>query len=91
MIFDNNLDMSNQFKTVCRASFIQLIHLRSIKDDTLTCESLDKVTHAVISSRLDYCTALSLVSKRQCIQNAAARLLTDTKKFDHITTQSPAS
>ena len=90
VIFDNTLDMSNHIKTVCRASFMQLRHLRSIKD-TLTRDSLEKVTHAFIGSRLDYCNALlyglpqSSISKLQRIQNAAARLLTGTKKFDHIT------
>ena len=49
VIFDNGL--------VCRISFMQLRHLRSIKD-TLTQDSLEKFTHAFISSRLDYCNAL---------------------------------
>ena len=82
--------MSNHMKTVYRASFTQLRHLRSIKD-TLTRDSLKKVTHAFIGSRLDHCNALlygllrSGISKLQHIQNAAARLLMGTKRFDHIT------
>ena len=69
---------------------MQLGHLRSIKD-TLTRDALEKVTHAFIGSRLDYCNALlyglpqSSISKLQRIQNTAARLLTGTKTFDHIT------
>ncbi len=52
---------------------------------------LEKVICAFISSRLDYCNAFySDISKRnlqrlQLIQNAAARLLTRTKKRDQIT------
>jgi hypothetical protein len=90
VIFDNTLNMSDHIKAVCRASFLQLRNIRSIKD-ALTHESLEKVIHAFISSRLDYCNALlcglpqSCISKLQRIQNAAARLLTGTKKFDHIT------
>ena len=57
VIFDTNLDMSNHIKTVCRSSFTQLRPLRSIKY-TLTHDSLEKVTHAFIGSRLHYCNAL---------------------------------
>jgi len=44
-----------------------------------------------ISSRLDYCNSLlygissTLLRRLQSIQNAAARLVTGAKKFDHIT------
>ena len=75
---------------LCRASFMQLRHLRSIRD-ALIHDSLGKVTHAFISSRLDYCNALlydlrqSSISKLQCIKNVAARLLMGTTKFYHIT------
>ena len=54
-------------------------------------DSLEKVTHAFISSRLDYCNALlsglpqSNMSKLQRIQKVAVKLLTGTEKFDHIT------
>ena len=47
--------------------------------------------HAFISSRLDYCNSLlsgidqSSLRRLQLVQNAAARLLTGTKKREHIT------
>ena len=47
--------------------------------------------HAFVSSRLDYCNSLlygvgdELLQKLQVIQNAAARVLTGARKFDHIT------
>ena len=47
--------------------------------------------HAFISSRLDYCNALykgigqQALSRLQLVQNSAARLLTGTKKREHIT------
>ncbi len=90
VIFDNNLDMSDHIRTVCRASFMQLRNISSIKG-ALTRESLERVIHAFISSRLDYCNSLlyglprSSISKLQRIQNAAARMLTGTRKYDHIT------
>ncbi len=47
--------------------------------------------HAFVSSRLDYCNSLyvginqSSLSRLQIVQNAAARLLTGSRKRDHIT------
>ena len=49
------------------------------------------LTHAFISSRLDYCNALyygiiyGLTSRLQSVQNAAARLVTDLGRRDHVT------
>ncbi len=57
----------------------------------LSFSDLEKVVHAFVSSRLDYCNALYLgvsqasLSYLQLVQNSAARLLTGTKKRDHIT------
>ena len=51
----------------------------------------EKLVHAFISSRLDCCNALfaglpkQSVGRLQLIQNAAARVLTRTRKFEHIT------
>ena len=50
-----------------------------------------QVIHAFITSKLDYCNSLfyglpsSLLGRLQGIQNVAARILTGSKKFDHIT------
>ncbi len=44
-----------------------------------------------MTSRLDYCNALlggcpaSSINKQQIVQNAAARVLTRSRKYDHIT------
>ncbi len=54
-------------------------------------QDLEKIVHAFIFSRLDYCngvfTSLPKTSIRQLqlIQNAAARVLINTKRVDHIT------
>ncbi|KAI5086804.1 hypothetical protein C0J45_23252, partial [Silurus meridionalis] len=51
----------------------------------------EEAIHAFISSRIDYCNALytrlnhSLLNRLQLVQNAAARLLSNTSKRSHIT------
>ena len=58
---------------------------------SLTIETTETLVHAFVSSRLDYCNSLlygindSLLKKLQAVQNAAARVTTKTRKFDHIT------
>ena len=48
------------------------------------------MVYAFVSSRLDYCNSLlygvsdSLLAKLQTVQNTAARVITGTRKFDHI-------
>lgn len=54
-------------------------------------KDLQTVIHAFITSRLDYCNSLyfglpkSSLDRLQLVQNAAARLLTGTRKREHIT------
>ena len=90
VLVDQKIDMSDHIKSVCRTSFMQLRNLSKIKS-SLTRESLEKVIHALISSRLDYCNSLLYglpscsIAKLQRVQNAAARMLTGTRKYDNIT------
>jgi len=54
-------------------------------------ETAKTLVHAYVSSHLDYCNSLlygvsnELLQKLQVIQNAAARVVTGAKKFNHIT------
>ena len=49
------------------------------------------VIHAFVTNRIDFCNSLLYglpdceLKKVQRVQNAAARLLTSTRKYDHIT------
>ncbi len=51
----------------------------------------EKLVHEFMTSILDYCYALlggcpaSSINKLQIVQNAAARVLTRSRKYDHIT------
>ncbi len=50
----------------------------------------EMIIHGFMTSRLDYCNALldgcsiRFINKLQMVQNAAARVLTRTRKYDHI-------
>ncbi len=56
----------------------------------LSMSNAEMLIHAFMTSRLGYCNALlvgcsaCLINKLQMFQNAAARVLTRTRKYDHI-------
>ena len=87
---DSNLTMCKHVANLCKSCFFQLRQLRSIRR-SLTVEAATALVHAFISSRLDYCNSLlfgvsdSLLRKLQRVQNAAARLITCARKFEHVT------
>ena len=83
-------DVSAHINHVCKSSFYALYRigkLRTLLDNTC----IEKLVHAFISSRLDYCNSILYgcpsyeIQKLQSVQNAAARLITHSKKYDHIT------
>ena len=57
----------------------------------LTADTAKTIVHAFVACRLDYCNSLlhgitdSLFRRLQSIQNAAAHLVTGTRRRDHIT------
>ena len=89
-MFDSTLRMEKHIDMVCRSANFQLRNLGKIR------KYLDKrttamVVHAFITSRLDNLNSLlyGIPSKQmdrlQSIQNKAARLITRTRKYQHIT------
>ncbi len=56
----------------------------------LSMSNVEMLIHAFMTSRLDYYNALlggcsaRLINKLQMVKNAAARILTRTRKYDHI-------
>ena len=54
-------------------------------------QAAEKLIHAFFGSRLDYCNSLLVgipetsLAKLQRVQNIAARILTGTRKYDHMT------
>ena len=71
--------------------FMHIRNINKIKSFLSFNNLIKTVVNALIYSRLDYCNALysginqSLLHRLQLVQNAAARLITGTRRYDHIT------
>ena len=92
VIFDSHLTMEHHISSICRASYLHLRNIGKISK-YLSTESLLKVIHAFISSRLDCNNSLlfglpaTQLKRLQTIQNTAARIVTKTRKREHITSE----
>ena len=85
-----NLSMSTHIKKLRNTTFFYLYDIRRMRK-YLDKKSLLTLVHAFITSRLDYCNSLlyglpnTAIFKLQRVQNAAARLVTFSYKFSHVT------
>ena len=90
VISDSNMSLNNQISNISRSVRYQLRNLSFIRK-CLTKDATEKLIHALISSRLDFCNSLlsglpfQQINRLQSLQNSAARLVTLTKKTTHIT------
>jgi hypothetical protein len=86
---DPDLKFDSQIRSVVKLSFFQLRQLAKVKP-FLSRKHFETVIHAFVTTRLDYCNALyvgvsaSSISRLQMVQNAAARLLMGSGKYEHI-------
>ena len=82
--------MSDHINTLCRNGFFSLHRIAKIRK-LLDNSTTEKLVHAFVTSHLDYCNSLLFgiprgqLARIQSLQNAAARLVSRTRKFDHIT------
>lgn len=90
VIFDPDLSFCPHIKKIIKSAYF---HIRNISKvcDCVSKQDAEKLVHAFVTSRVDYCNALftglpkKVLEKLQHIQNSAARLLTKTRKREHIT------
>ena len=89
VLIDNNLSMENHITKTCSAAFYHIYNINHMRK-YLNRSHTEKIVHALITSKLDYCNSLlfglsnSQLQKLQRVQNAAARIITGTGKYDHI-------
>lgn len=89
VIIDSDLSFKSHINKVTKTSFFHLRNIAKVRP-FINQKDAEKLIHAFISSRLDYCNALFTglpkknTERLQLIQNSAARLLTRTKRREHI-------
>jgi hypothetical protein len=84
------MSMNDHLNTTVKSSNFQLRAIGQIRQ-YLSSEAASTLIHAFITSKLDYGNSLlfglpeTQTQKLQKVQNTAARILTRTKKYEHIT------
>ena len=87
---DSELTLQSQISDVCRISYYHLRRINKIRK-YLTEHGLKSLVQALVTGRMDYCNSLyfslplKYISKLQLVQNASARVISKTRKRNHIT------
>ena len=88
---DSRLSMKPHINRLARTCFFHLRRLRSIRNK-ITTEATATLVSTLILSRIDYCNSLladlpaSSLDPLRRVMNASARLVTNLKPFDRVTT-----
>ena len=89
-IFDETVSMLPQVNSIYKSAFFHLRNISRIRK-YLSRTTTERLIHDFVTSKLDSSNSLLYGLPKYCIQklqsvlNAAARLLTYTSKYDHIT------
>ena len=90
IIFDSNLSFSDHILYISKSCFSHICDLRRIRN-TLDHKTACTIATSLIHSKLDYCNSLYFnisnqqLNRLQLVLNSAARAVTKTPKFHHIT------
>ena len=89
IFFDDALRMNNQVQHICRVAYFHIHCIGKIRN-LLDRKTTEIMIHSYVTSHLDNGNSLygisdHLLTKLQKVQNAAARIITKTRKHDHIT------
>ena len=88
--FDSHMSYVTHINKTCKAAFFHLHNIRRIRK-FLSNEAAQTLVHAYVMGKLDYCNSLLFglpdkqIKKLRRVQNAAARLISYTPRFGHIT------
>ena len=90
VILDSTLSFQSHIKSVTKSAFFHLKNISRLRP-SLSDSIAETLVHAFVSSRLDYCNGVLFglpkkdLDRLQYVQNSAARVLTRTKPWQHIT------
>ena len=89
VFLDQHLSLEKHVKTIVTGAFLKIREIAFYRK-YLTFDSAKTLMHAYVTSRIDYCNSLlyglpnNLIKKLQSVLNTAARVVTMTRKYDHI-------
>ena len=87
--FDKHFLFKDRISDICRSASLSLSRISKIRS-YLYVTTAERLVHAFVTAKLDYCNSLLCdlpkcqLSRLQEIQNTAARIVTLTKKRQHI-------
>jgi hypothetical protein len=90
VLFDSTCGLKHHINKLCKSINYNVYCIGKIRK-YLTKSSAEMLVNATVTSRLDYCNSLlygvheCLISQLQRCQNNAARVVTLTRKYNHIT------
>ena len=89
VVIDSDLSFEPHINKITKSAFFHLRNVNKVHG-LAPRQDAEKLIHAFVTSRIDYCNALfsglpkKLIDKLQLIQNSAARILTRTRMREHI-------
>jgi hypothetical protein len=89
VVLDSDMTFEAHISKLSQTCFFQLRRLRTVRR-SLSSAALHSLIHSFITTRLDFCnsalygSSAFLLQRLQSIQNAAARLILNIPKFEHI-------
>ena len=89
VVFDSTLNYRAQVNSICKSSSLAIRNIGRVRK-YLAKDQLERIIHAFVTSRIDYCNSLLFglpscdIDKIQRLQNTAARLLVGAGPRDRI-------
>lgn len=87
---DTQMNLGKHLSNTCRSSYLQIRKINSIRQ-YLNVDSVKTLVQATVIVKLDYCNSMFFglpmksTHRLQLAQNTAARLITKTSRYHHIT------